>query len=301
MTYRAAIFGWLILAAPAAAEPPTVVASLRPVHSLVAQVMDGIGVPLLLVQGAGSPHSYSLKPSEAKALAAARAVFLIDEGFETFLKKPLKSLAGQAKIVALADQKTIKTLPARSGGPWDTHHRHDTEHDHDAIDGHLWLDPDNARAILAIVAATLSEIDGANAARYRANAAQAEGRIAALDDELAAALKPIAAKPFVVFHDAYQYAETRYGLAAAGSVTVSPEKAPGAKRLATLRARIAQAKIVCIFAEPQFKPAVAEALAKDSGARAGVLDPLGSAIPEGPNHYAGLMRALARGLTECLQ
>lgn len=315
MRRLSAILAFLVLSAHAHAEPPAVVASIRPLHSLVAQVMAGVGAPSLLVQGAGSPHTYSLKPSEARALAGARAVFLIDESFETFLVKPLANLAKTAKVVAIADAAGIKTLPRREGGPWEEHdHGHDHakdkhgkdkdkdhDHDHGAVDGHLWLDVANARAILGVVVATLAEIDPPNAARYRANAARADADLAALDGELAETLKPIAARPFIVFHDAYQYLEARYGLTAAGSVTVSPDKPPGAKRLTVLRERIAAQKIACVFSEPQFKPAVAQSLAKDGGARTGVLDPNGADIPQGPGHYAAMMRALAGSLRECLQ
>lgn len=300
--------GCLMAAPPASADGLRVAASIRPIHSLAAQVMEGVGAPHLLVQGAGSPHAYSLKPSEARALAEAHVVFLIDEGFEAFLTKPLANLSKRARIVALADQKGVKTLPPRRGGAWDDHN-HDRDrkpkghdgHEHGALDGHLWLDVGNARAILGIMAAVLAELDPANGARYRANAAKAEAVLAALDAELSAITKPLAARPFIVFHDAYQYFEARHGLAAAGSVTVSPDKPPGAKRLTALRERIAKAKIACIFAEPQFKPAIAESLAKDSGARTGVLDPLGADIAPGPDHYPAMMRALASGLRECLQ
>jgi zinc transport system substrate-binding protein len=86
---------------PVAAAEIDVVASIKPVHSLVASVMQGVGQPVLLVKGTGSEHSYSLRPSEARALEQAEVVFWVGETMETFLLKPLRALAGNAKVVEL--------------------------------------------------------------------------------------------------------------------------------------------------------------------------------------------------------
>ena len=81
----------------------SVVASIKPVHSLVAGVMEGIGTPNIIVDGAGSPHSYSLKPSQARELQDADAVFWFGHGLETFLEKPIEALSSNAKVVELID------------------------------------------------------------------------------------------------------------------------------------------------------------------------------------------------------
>ena len=82
----------LVVARSPAAAAPEVVASVAPIHSLVAAVMAGVGEPKLLVPPGASPHAYSLRPSEARALAGADIVFRVGPGLETFLDKPLAAL-----------------------------------------------------------------------------------------------------------------------------------------------------------------------------------------------------------------
>lgn len=300
----ATFFALIFLAAPAGAEAPRVVASIKPVHSLIAAVMDGVATPALLVPGSASPHVYSLKPSDAKRLAAAQIVFWIGPMYEGFLVKPLAALGGAARVVMLAEAPGVVVLPAREGGDWEAEAQHAHAPRgavaHEKEDGHLWLDPENAKGIVAAAATALADADPEHAGAYRANAARATAALAALDARLGARLAPVAGVPYIVFHDAYQYLERRYGLAASGSVTVAPERKPGARRVEEIRARIADARVACVFAEPQFEPALVRSLAGDTGVKTGILDPLGADIAEGPDLYGAMMEKLATALASCL-
>ena len=296
----------LLSAAPgpsAAQEAPRVVASIPPVHSLVAGVMDGIGTPELLVPATASAHTYTLRPSDARQLSQADVIFWIGPVYESFLAKPLASLAPRARIVRLMDAPGIVVLRGRSGGAWEedhAHERHARAASDAEVDGHLFLDPGNAKAIARAAADALAAQDPANAVRYRTNAEAVQTRLDALDAELRKILEPVRGRPFVVFHDAYQYFDQRYGLNAVGSVTISPERQPGAQRLQRLRRKIAVLKAVCVFTEPQFEPALVETIVQGSKAKTGVLDPLGADIPPGQDAYFELLRGLARSLTGCL-
>lgn len=306
----------LLGAGPAAATE--VVTSIKPVHALVAGVMQGIGTPHLIVRGGGSPHSFALRPSDARALAGAGLVFWIGPGLESFLAAPIEKLAQDARVVGLASVPGLRHLPAREGGAWERHH-HDDHDDHDghsdgqadhdghdrragAGDGdpHLWLDPQNARAMVAAIATALQAADPAHAAGYAANAAALDARLASLMAAMAQDLAPVRDRPFVQFHDAFQYLEARFGLNAVGSVTVSPDRRPGAERLAALRARIRETGAVCIFAEPQFPPDLIAVVIEGSAVRTGVLDPLGADLADGPELYFALMQGNADALRRCL-
>jgi len=297
-------------ALPAAAEAPKVVASIQPIHSLVASVMKGVAEPGLVVSGAQSEHTYALKPSDARAIQAARVVVLVDENYETFLAKPLKNRKDSLDVIALADLPGARVLPTRKGGLWEEDDDHDDHkggkdhdhhgHHHGAVDGHVWLDPDNARLLVTAVADRLAEIDPANSAAYQANAKDTIARLQTLDTQMKERLAAVADRPFVVFHDAYQYVEKRYGLSAAGSITVDPDRPPSAKRLAALRDRLRAAGAACVFREPQFPAPIVRTLADASGAREGVLDPQGADIPPGPDQYFTLMTRMADSLTSCL-
>jgi zinc transport system substrate-binding protein len=292
-----------------AAEPPKVVVSILPLHGLAAAVMEGVGRPHLLVPPGSSPHTFQLKPSEARKLNDADIVVWVGEALETFLEKPLRTLPKRATVVEVARLPGVETLAPREGGVWGEHehdhgrgHKHGGQADHHAeIDGHLWLDPLNGQAIVRALGEILAQRDPANAERYRANVASEVARIGELHAELGHRLQPVASRPFVVFHDAYQYFERRYRLAAAGSITVSPERQPSAKRLAALRRTIRDRGAVCVFAEPQFKAPVVASVVEGTGARTGVLDPVGAPpIEPGPEAYRTLLDRLARDLVGCL-
>jgi zinc transport system substrate-binding protein len=294
------------VAAAEAGAAPRVVASILPLHSLVAAVMEGVGTPDLLIRGGASPHDAGLRPSDARALSAARLVVWIGPTLESFLARPLGTLAGEARVLTLIEAPGMIRLEQRQGGAFEAHEMHEAAEARDpdaargAVNPHLWLDPRNAKAIARRVAAALGELDPDNAARYAANGARLQARLDALDRELAARLAPVAQVPYAVFHDAYPYLEARYGLRAVGAVTVNPAVPPGARRLAALRARLIELGAACVFAEPQFRPAVIAALIEGTGARVGTLDPLGADLAPGPEAYFSLMRNLAAGLVACL-
>lgn len=301
-----------LAAAPAAAQP-RVVASLKPVHSLVAGVMQGVGEPTLLVEGAGSPHTYSMRPSDARAVSRADAVFWMGPALEAFLVRPLEGVPEGARVVALSGAAGVRLLPTREGGVWGSHeheeeshdhgeHAHEEEgHDHGERDMHVWLSPANARAMVEAIAGVLAEVDPANAATYRRNASRYAERIDALDAELRAALAPVREVPYIVFHDAYQYFERAYGLRGVGTLTVSPQRSPGVQRVADLRALVRDRGARCVFAEPQFEPRLVRTVVANTPARSGELDPLGSKLAAGPQLYFELMRALAQSMRACLE
>ena len=165
---------------------------------------------------------------------------------------------------------------------------------------HIWLDPLNARIITLAIAEKLKSIDPANAAIYNANAKNVSARLNALSEKLKTKLSSVKSAPFFVFHDAYQYFEKRYGLNGVGSITINPERKPGAKRVRELRAKIKNAEVNCVFSEPQFEPAIVRTLIANSKAKSGVLDPLGFGIKPGPNGYFELMEKMANSLARCL-
>ena len=160
------------------------------------------------------------------------------------------------------------------------HHGEEEDH-HGGFDAHIWLDPMNARRWVDAIAHELEEVDPRNRKKYEANARNMKARIDALHKELARSLAPVKGAPYIVFHDAYQYMEKRYGLTPIGSVTLSPEKKPGSARLVAIRKKIRDTKSICVFTEPQFQPRLVKVIMEGTGAGTGVLDPLGTGIPAG--------------------
>jgi zinc transport system substrate-binding protein len=305
-------------AGAASAEDLAVVATIKPIHALVAKVMGEAGEPTLLVKGAASPHTYSLKPSDAKALNNARLVFRVSGEIEPFTRKIVESLPKTVTVVTLADAPGLTLLDQRKGDTFEAHRHDDHDHDHDhghghddedhgtadgkgpVRDGHVWLDPRNGVAIVREIARALSEAAPSQAAKFEANAAAAITEIESTSREIADELAPVKDKPFVVFHDAYQYFESRFGLAAAGSITVSPDVQPSAKRLGEIRRKIKDLNVTCVFAEPQFKSKLVATVVEGTGAKSGTLDPEGASVEPGPGAYVTLLHNLGRDLKQCL-
>ncbi|WP_186415442.1 MULTISPECIES: zinc ABC transporter substrate-binding protein ZnuA [unclassified Pannonibacter] len=324
---RAALAGTalMLLSLSPALAAPKVVASIKPVHSLVAAVMDGVGEPSVIVDGAASPHTFALKPSTAKLIADADVVFWVGPELEPFLSKPLETLGEKAEAIELSEAPGVNKLPVREDANFEPHdhgheegeaghshaghdhshghshsHDHGHGHEHGEFDAHVWLDPENAKAMADDIAHHLSEADPENAATYAANAAALKEKLTALETELAAELEPVKDKPFIVFHDAYQYFEQRFGVRAAGSVTLSPEVQPGAERVAALRTKLKDLGAVCVFSEPQFEPKLVSVLIEGTDVRTGVLDPLGADVANGKDLYFEVTRNMAASLKSCL-
>jgi zinc transport system substrate-binding protein len=300
-----------------------VVATIKPIHSLVAQVMGDTGEPRLLVGGAASPHTYALKPSDAKALNGARLVFRVSEQIEPFTRRIVSSLPKSVTVVTLADAPGLRLLDVREGSTFERHdhdddhahghdhkggHHDDHDHNHDGgkpsgktvRDGHVWLDPANAVAMVREIARALKEAAPEQAAIFDANADKAIADIEQTARQIEADIAPLKNKPFVVFHDAYQYFESRFGITAIGSITVSPEVQPSAKRISEIRNKIKDLKAVCVFAEPQFKSKLVATVLEGTDAKAGTLDPEGASVEPGPAAYTTLLRNLAGSLKSCL-
>lgn len=292
-----------LLPLTAQAEAPRVMASIAPLAGIAAAVMEGVGTPAVLVKGNASPHTYQLSPSDAAALSQAQLVVWVGAGLENFLERPLATLADKAEILEVLKTDGLETLPTRAGGLWeeeaDEHHEHEHEHDHGATDPHLWLAPNNAAKIAALIGERLAALDSEHADTYRTNVRRFTEHMLVLDRDLTTRLAPVKTRPFIVFHDAYQYFEHHYGLNGAGSITLSPEEQPSAARVAALRTRIESGKIACIYAEPQFSPALLAPLTEGTKAGVGTLNPDASDLPVNVELYPAYLTRLVEDFLAC--
>ncbi|NDR58510.1 zinc ABC transporter substrate-binding protein [Aliiruegeria sabulilitoris] len=300
----------------ALADVPNVATDIAPVHSLVAQVMGDLATPDLILPPGASPHGYSLRPSEARALERADIVFWIGEPLTPWLEAPLATLAQGALIVELLEVPGATILPFREGADLGGHDDHDeahadtetahgddhdaeAEHDHEGIDPHAWLDPRNAIVWTGLIAQTLTKADPEHAAQYAANAEVTIAGLETLTQDISDRLEPMHGVPFVVFHDAYQYFEQRFDLPALGAISFGDATDPGAARVASIRDLVRDSGVSCIAAEPQFNPSLIKTVAGSSGIRTTVLDPMGSALEPGADFYSSLITGLADSLLDC--
>ena len=329
------IFAVLFAGSLAANAEIKVVTTIKPLHSLISNVMDGVGEPSLIIEGSTSPHSFVLKPSHAKMIEQADIIFWIGEDIETFMEKPLESIAKNAKKISFMELTSIEKLKFREENIFDhddhedhghgedkdhddhghgekkdhDDHGHGEDKDHDdhghgheghhhgEFDGHIWLDPANAKEMLHEIAHELADLDPDNASKYESNADQAIKSIDKMIKDIDTNINKDA--KFIVFHDAYQYFETRFGVMTAGALTLNTDVLPGAKQISEIQKVITERDIKCIFSEPQFNPKIIETIAQDTGIKTGVLDPLGSIFDANKMQYFKLINDLGNKLKDC--
>ena len=289
---------WLCSASAQAAVK--VAASIKPVHALVSAVMGDTGSPDLILTGSTSPHGVTLKPSQQRLIANADVVFHISIDFEGSLKKSLNQRKNQgAAVIALIETPELTLLPIRQDAIW-VRDSHSHDDDHGIHDPHIWLDPLNARMMIQHITGTLAKADPGNASAYQSNAEQFAKELDKLNQHIAANLAPVRSRPFIVFHDGYQYFERRFGLNAVGAIAADPDKRPGAKRLRQIRLAIAASKAACVFAEPQFEVSYVTTVIENTTARPAILDPIGITPIMGAAAYINMMSEMAISFSDCL-
>jgi zinc transport system substrate-binding protein len=303
-----------LLGSSAIADVPNVSVDIAPLHSLVASVMNGVGVPSLIIPPGSSPHDHQLRPSEAKAMQDANILFWMGEALTPWMENAVKTLSSNASVTTFLENDKTSLLEFREGALFEAHDheddQHDDEHDehddeehdeqgHGSHDPHAWLSPNNAKAWLDVIAAQLSSYDTENAGVYFTNAASAKSEIEMMIAEINLALDPIRGGKFIVFHDAYQYFENDFDFQASGAISIGDASDPSPARIAKIQKRIRDEEINCVLAEPQFKANLVQTVMEGSQANTNVIDPLGAGLKPGILLYNKLIKNMAQSLADC--
>ncbi len=321
----------LMIFGSATASENKVVVSINPIHSLVASVMEGVGTPDLLIKGNNSLHGYQVKPSDANLLESADVIVWIGPTMESTLIASISNARESTTVIEVGEIHGLQLYENREspeGGHM--HHGEEDEHSHDEEDGHaekdehghdeehghaeedehghahgrydlhIWLDINNAKVVTQEIAEQLVDIYPQNEAQLISNMSDTLEKLDSLEVELRSLSESFSSSPFVVFHDAYQYLEKMLGLNNVGTITVSPEREAGAKRLHELREKISETGVSCVFKEPQFDPSEVDIISEGTDLQVGTLDPLGADIKPGPNAYFELLRNMVLSLKNCL-
>ncbi|MEX3238877.1 zinc ABC transporter substrate-binding protein ZnuA [Serratia quinivorans] len=305
----------LMMAGPLSSASAAVVTSIRPVGFIAAAIADGVTPTEVLLPDGASPHDFALRPSDIQRLRAADLVVWVGPDMEAFLAKPLISISANRQV-AISELSGVKPLLMKGE---DDDHDHEHDHDHaadahnhagsDEGDGHhhgeynmhVWLSPEVAKVTAIAIHDRLLELMPQNKDKLDANLRQFENLLTQTDKNVGNMLKPVQGKGYYVFHDAYGYFEKHFGLSPLGHFTVNPEIQPGAQRLHQIRTQLVEQKAVCVFAEPQFRPAVINAVAKGTKVRSGTLDPLGTGIALGKGSYGNFLTQLSNQYVSCLK
>ena len=277
---------------------PRVVATIKPLHSLVASVMAGSGAPDLMIKGAENPHTFSLTPSGARLLERADLVFMIGGGLEPWRSDAARTLVKKARTIELISVPGVQRLAVRLPDGYQTGGHGNS--DDRQLDPHIWLDPINAKAMVTAISKALVQADIFNESLYGRNRAELLGALDSLSASLNLRFGNVAKKPFFVYHDAFQYFEKYLGLKASGAITRGFETRPGVRRIRAIRQRMAALGPVCIFREPGFPSKLIQTITAGLAARVAIIDPLGADFSPGPSHYFNMMRHNSNVIASCL-
>lgn len=280
----------------------TVLTSVRPLGFIASAIADGVMPTSVLLPDGASPHDYALRPSDLQRIQSADLVVWIGPEMEAFMTKSLAQTS-QDKQIQLAKLPTIIPLLMKDDGD---EHEHEHEnggdgHHHGEYNMHLWLSPEIAEQAAITIHKKLLELMPQKRDQLDANLRHFETQLTKADKNLGSMLLPVQGKGYFVFHDAYGYFEKHFGLSPLGHFTVNPEIQPGAQRLHHIRTQLVEQKAVCVFAEPQFRPAVINAVAQGTSVRMGTLDPLGSGIALGKDSYVNFLSHLTNQYVGCLK
>ncbi|BEO37978.1 zinc ABC transporter substrate-binding protein [Serratia marcescens] len=298
----------LLMAGPLSSASAAVVTSIRPLGFIAAAIADGVTPTEVLLPDGASPHDFALRPSDIQRLRSADLVLWVGPDMEAFLTKALVPISADRKL-AISELPAVKPLLMK--GEDDDDHDHADEahnhadddhgHHHGEYNMHVWLSPEVAKVTAIAIHDRLLELMPQNKDKLDANLRQFENLLTQTDKNVGNMLTPVQGKGYFVFHDAYGYFEKHYGLSPLGHFTVNPEIQPGAQRLHQIRTQLVEQKAVCVFAEPQFRPAVINAVAKGTKVRSGTLDPLGIGIALGKDSYGKFLTALSNQYVSCLK
>ncbi len=282
-------------------DKPRVVASLAPLELLVIAVAGDQVETSTLVPAGASPHTYQLRPSERRQLAAADLVFWVGPGMENFLTRLLTGPEFHNRNVALMPDV---------GGEHDhhAHHDHHTDHDVDSHhhhhgegeDPHVWLDPALALEMAESMAQHLARLEGVDAAQVQQNLEDFRKALAQKEAAIRQQLEPARHLELFTYHDAFRGFAEHYGLTIGGVLTLSPERTPGARHLAEVQQRLQQAGQACLLTEPQFNRQWWDALLTEVTLPIRTWDPLASKIAPSKTGYLEFQQSLADAVSGCL-
>ena len=312
-----------------ATETTGVISTIQPINSLVSAVIGNTGKSITIIPSEQSPHDFKLKPSDVKVLQNGNIIFYVSNHLESSITKVFKNLPKNIKLINLMEESGVNHLAIRDNDAWERHdhHGHDDHDDHDKHgkkhddhddhdkhgkkhddhddhekedDVHVWLSPDNAIKIVQKVNKVLSLYFPENSKIYNDNTTKFIDKIRNLKMELVKELSPIKNKPYIVFHDAYQYFEKTFELNAVGSVALEGDIASSPKQISIIKDKIVKSKTSCVFQEPQFDSKLVKIVVEGTDAKIGTLDPLGVNISENKDFYLQLLTNMTKSLKECL-
>ncbi|QFS86685.1 MULTISPECIES: zinc ABC transporter substrate-binding protein [unclassified Marinobacter] len=313
-SYLALGLSALVASAPVAAA--NIVTSIKPLELIVKAVAGDEAKVTTLVPAGSSPHNYTMKPSQRRALEQSDVIFWVGPEMETFLNRLLSGREFQDRAMAFMEGPETDNEEDHHDHHDDHHghhdhhddhghredaHAHHHHHDHgDGEDPHIWIDPALALEMAKDVRTRLATLDGMNADQLDANLARFEESLAKAEQDIRARLSGAQNISLFAYHDAFtRYAE-HYGLTLDGVLTLNPELSPGARHIAEVQRKLQQANQPCLLTEPQFNRQWWRSITEGLDVTFSTWDPLATDIESNAEGYINFQYSIADAVTNCL-
>lgn len=276
-----------------------VVSTIKPIQSIVVAIVGDLADASQLIPDNASPHFYSFKPSDLRAIKKADIIFRIDEGMEATVNPALALRKKNVPLISLADDADVKLLPFAENHE-DEEESHD-DHGHGNIDFHIWTSPENAIAMAKVITEEIIKINPENAKIYQTNLEEFTQAIQTASTEIKEQLALVKNKPYVVFHNSWQYFSDYYGLREAIVLSSQHGISAGVKTMRETRKKIVSEGVVCVFSDPGIRTGQVNALIKKLNIKTVEIDVLQSKFAADNRSYMKWLKKTGADIKTCLE
>ena len=283
---------FISISAVSAQPAPNVVVSIRPIHSIVSALMDGVSEPKLLLDSNESAHTFHLKPSQLNMLSKADLVITIGDRFETGLSKGLRHI-DEKSLLAVSEINELRIYNSRNQDGINETKEHK--------DLHLWLDVDNVQIIAQHISERLIELDPGNTSNYKANFSELESKLNQLNEVLQLQLEPLKSASFAVFADRLQYLEKKFEMQK--PVIITPYHGSRLSINKALKAKNSMKNlgVKCLIYGPENTSKQVAVLSEGLNINTHSVDIIGVKLNTGSEQYFHLMKEISSQLATCLE
>jgi len=283
-----------------AQSTPSVVVSIKPIHSIVTTLMTGIAEPKLLLKSSNSAHTFHLKPSQVRMISNADLVIIISEDFESGLRKAIKNIENDS-LFQITSLGTLNIHKSRSEILYSKEHEEHEEHEESIYDLHLWLDINNTKLIAKHISELLIKIDPINEDKYNNNVLELMLDLEELKIDLEKEIAPFLTRQFAVFSDTTQYFEKSMNFLR--PIIITPYHGARLSIIRTLMAKEAMSdlSVSCLLYGQEAKPNQISVLLEGLSLKTFEIDIMGTKYPAGPDQYFNLMKRISSQLASCLK
>ena len=277
-----------------AQSTPIIVVSIKPIHSIVTKIMDGVTKPELLLDANNSAHTFHLKPSQIKMVSNADLVIVISENFELGLRKALKNINEDSHLkISELDQLIIHNSRGE-----EIYNKNEVSN---KFDFHLWLDVNNMQLIATYISNIIIELDPKNEHIYAENLKEVNLELDELKEQLKQQLAPFSSIPFAIYSDTLQYFEKSLELQRPVIITPFHGAGLSIKRTLEAKRKIKDLNISCLIYDTEVKAKQLRVLSEGLNLKSFKIDILGNEFAPGPDQYFNLMKKTSSQLALCLK